>query len=1067
MNIKYSQESDARNLPGPVHHAARTLWRWLSLALLASLMPMAPAQAASVGLYLGGNAAAGCVTGCLEYEFSALNLLNSSNTILLDPSGKPYVLPLNLYVSTQDNVNNARIVTAFQSRINGGYSYLYGQMGVNPAGSVTSWLEYSMMFVKPTQRQAYALPWPLTIGSMDTDGDGTVTQGVHEVLQFGLHKSIGALNEATDITPGLLIQKTAPFAFAADPTYGYVAYETAPCTSQVNDNDPITPTDCAGPGSYPTSNGAALGDWTKVSVRYPAGVGDFRFAYGGRTSPNGSLSNDPTNNNNVRSYGMNLQMQVPDTDMRPDPISCTPTPAQQGQGISCTVVCRNIGPDRALFPSCNLRAQRPDSSLITPTSTSAECGTLAGDTTKSTINEQLGLLAQNGARSCTISFTPDVTGTYTLTGGTGAVNDSNGGHVETAGNNPVSTTLAVRATTDMSISATLLPQVGPGLASQGTLSCRNTGSTAALNVTCAPSSLVTDKSVALSWNAPICTVDNVAVTLPLASLAAGKSIECGFSYTAPGVQGGVDEAATSLTLTAVTSADNDITPANNSASASAVVIDAINDGTLSVSTLGGSVDLLANDQLGGSTPPAAGTVVPTLVSVTPAIANLAFDANHKLVVPAGVATGSYLIQYRLCTTTAVPVGVPQPCDVATATLDITAAVTPDLTITKTHSPATFIEGRTGVYTITVRNIGLGATQGSYAINDPLPTGLTVAAVPVATGWDCSTTQIGATTLVCSNSTVLAQNVSAAALALTVQVSATACANPDQNGQCQIINTVTVAGGNEPLNIPAVLANNSASDPTTLQKSGAIAGTAWIDANHDRVHDSAETAAVGLIVEIWQNGALVDNRSRTDATGAYRVNGLAAGSGYGVRFRDPGTQALYGPPISNDPAGGNDPTANPGTGVVAGITIEGLSVPAGGVRINQNLPLDPSGVVYSSTSRTPLAGAKVELLTAAGAALPGTCVIGGSSSLTTTVGAGGLDGAYAFQLANPAPNGCPGAADYQLRVTPPAGYTASTTLPAESGTLLPPVGCVGGSTVLCAVQAQATAPSGNQPTTYYL
>jgi uncharacterized repeat protein (TIGR01451 family) len=60
----------------------------------------------------------------------------------------------------------------------------------------------------------------------------------------------------------------------------------------------------------------------------------------------------------------------------------------------------------------------------------------------------------------------------------------------------------------------------------------------------------------------------------------------------------------------------------------------------------------------------------------------------------------------------------------------------DLTLAKTHV-GTFAQGQTGAtYTLTVTNIGAGATSGTVTVTDTLPTGLTATGIAGA-GWACT------------------------------------------------------------------------------------------------------------------------------------------------------------------------------------------------------------------------------------------------------------------------------------------------------------------------------------------
>lgn len=623
-----------------------------------------------------------------------------------------------------------------------------------------------------------------------------------------------------------------------------------------------------------------------------------------------------------------------------------------------------------------------------------------------------------------------------------------------------STTVCDRATVlvtvqgaDMVPTFTGLPgAASPGSTVTGTLTCANSGPSAATQATCA----------ATGATVGACTVGGVAVALPVASLPAGSAIVCALTATAP--------ASGVVNLTGLTGATNDTQGGtgpggNNSTTTALPVIDAVNDGPVAVPATGSTIALLTNDTLGGS------PVVPaqlTLTLTSPGgLTGATVDPQGRLTVPANTTPGPYTLTYQICVN---PATTPAACDTATVTVNVLGQ--PDLQVSKTHSPAVFTERHTGTYTIAARNTGGFATSLPYTVVDTLPAGMTVAAVPTGSGWDCSTTAIGATSATCTASTPIAAGASAAPITLVVNVAAGACAAPDANGLCSVangtalVNHVRISGGGES-GAGGTGDNNTATDPTPVQQAGAISGRVWGDTNHDRVQSGSESGVAGMAVEVLDAGGAVVGTSTTDALGDYRVDGLVPGTGFAVRFRDPVSGAYFGRPVSNDPAGGNDPTAATGTGVVTSGTIRNLTVPSGQrARINQSLPLDPSGVVYGTDSRAPVGGVRVELLDAAGAVVPAGCLVGGANSVVTSA-AGTLAGVYSFLLNNPAPAGCPGAATYQLRTTPTSDYVVSRTLPAQAGTLTPPVGCTNGAAGgICTVQAQNVAPTGTEPTTWY-
>ena len=124
------------------------------------------------------------------------------------------------------------------------------------------------------------------------------------------------------------------------------------------------------------------------------------------------------------------------------------------------------------------------------------------------------------------------------------------------------------------------------------------------------------------------------------------------------------------------------------------------------------------------------------------------------------------------------------------------SVTADLSVTKSHTGA-FRQGGTGLYTITVRNVGGVATSGLITVVDTLPTGLSATGFSGTASWSCS---LGATPT-CTRTNVVNANATST-LALTVSVAS--------NAPAAVTNTVTISGGNE-LNT----ANNTATDLTPI------------------------------------------------------------------------------------------------------------------------------------------------------------------------------------------------------------------------------------------------------------
>ena len=213
------------------------------------------------------------------------------------------------------------------------------------------------------------------------------------------------------------------------------------------------------------------------------------------------------------------------------------------------------------------------------------------------------------------------------------------------------------------------------------------------------------------------------------------------------------------------------------------------------------------------------------------------------------------------------------------------------------------------------------------------------------------------------------------------------------------------------------------------KAPLINGYVYLDREHSRQRpvDGSAPGLSGWTVQLTQ-GATTICTTTTDAYGfyqfdnlhcpGYEASGLPTGAGFNIRFTKDGNQ-MPTVPTSGDNRG-NTSTAT--GGVISNITLS-----ANDEVIEQNLPLDPSGVVYDSVTRNPVAGAVVSI-----SGPPGfnaaTHLVGGLAAQSQTVGS---DGFYQFLLQNAFPTGT-----YTLSVVAPGGYlpAPSSSLPACNGML---------------------------------
>jgi uncharacterized repeat protein (TIGR01451 family) len=194
--------------------------------------------------------------------------------------------------------------------------------------------------------------------------------------------------------------------------------------------------------------------------------------------------------------------------------------------------------------------------------------------------------------------------------------------------------------------------------------------------------------------------------------------------------------------------------------------------------------------------------------------------------------------------------------------DPTDIVAPDLQITKSHT-GDFVVGSTGVYTITVTNIGSGPTSGPIVVTDTLPTGLAFVS-GVGPGWTCS----AALQLVtCTNPGPLASGASTT-ITLTVNVSIEALGG--------VVNSVTVFTPDD-----TDPDNNSDDDPTDVELGfGQICGFKWLDLDADGNRAENEPYLPGItitLVGVDFFGNPVSMTTVTDENGQYCFTGLTPGT----------------------------------------------------------------------------------------------------------------------------------------------------------------------------------------------
>jgi uncharacterized repeat protein (TIGR01451 family) len=229
---------------------------------------------------------------------------------------------------------------------------------------------------------------------------------------------------------------------------------------------------------------------------------------------------------------------------------------------------------------------------------------------------------------------------------------------------------------------------------------------------------------------------------------------------------------------------------------------------------------------------------------------------------------------------------------------------------------------------------------------------------------------------------------------------------------RLTNTALVTWNNPPQTASASVSIDIGGVPG----SGSLNGTAWLDANFNKIADLGEPLLQGWTVGLYLNGVLVQF-VLTDVNGVYRFSSVRPTDGtanrYELRFTAPG-------------AGPNTAKLSKADSAFTNWLqrITDIAVPSGSNLQNLNLPIGPNGVVYNSMTRAPIAGATLNMLRAGSRApLPASCFDDPPQQGQITQ-AGGY---YRFDL-NFSELACSGGGGYLLQVTAPgSSYVAGESL----------------------------------------
>ena len=222
------------------------------------------------------------------------------------------------------------------------------------------------------------------------------------------------------------------------------------------------------------------------------------------------------------------------------------------------------------------------------------------------------------------------------------------------------------------------------------------------------------------------------------------------------------------------------------------------------------------------------------------------------------------------------------------------------------------------------------------------------------------------------------------------------------------------------------------DPTPFElPAGSLQGVVWLDGDRNDELNDGETLLIGWTVQVTDANGNVIATVLTDENGFFLVDNLPQGE-YTVTFITP-------------------------TGTT--FTSKTVLVPAN-ESVNIPVPVDPSGVVYDSITRIPVANSLVSILDENGVALPDVCLLPNQQHQIT-----GDDGFYFFLLLLDADPACASGASFTLAVTAPEEQYQ----PSHSRLILPQDGALDptGQPSPFALSHLATAPQIGDDTTYYM
>ncbi len=409
-----------------------------------------------------------------------------------------------------------------------------------------------------------------------------------------------------------------------------------------------------------------------------------------------------------------------------------------------------------------------------------------------------------------------------------------------------------------------------------------------------------------------------------------------------------------------------------------------------------------------------------------------------------------------------------------------------------QGPAQLMLGERGVYRVQVSNTGSLATGDNITVQHRLPPGMQYEAqVQGQAYWGCAAQGDVAQgqLLTCVSNGSIAAGGQAPLIGLRALPQA---AHYPQLPLVQPHQACVAGGSDATIGRPSNRCAQADTEILAAVQDASLAGRIWLDVDQDREfnqgqdqalagwqarlcpYDPAEDSqppslshdpVLGWVQQRPASGASTQAcgadslRLASGSDGSFRFAQLPAGR-YKLQFHDSGGRLLLGRAHNGSASLGQRAYLHWSHSYLI------VDLQPGENALEQNLPLDPSGIVFDATTRLPVAGARVRLSGPAGFD-PAQHHLGGTAALeqTTQVTGGAADGFYQFLLVGGYPAG-----EYRLSVSAP-GYlpVPAAAFPAQSGALRPPLSpCVmtGGA---CSVDpaGSASIPPASRAPFYFL